>query len=101
MDLIDRLIACEGFEWDAGNSGKSWERHRVADAECEQVFFNRPLAAVPDDKHSRNEERIHILGRADSGRRLFLVCTVRARRIRVISARDMSRREREAYRRHG
>jgi len=99
--LTERLTRCEGFEWDAGNAGKNREKHGVLDGECEQVFFNRPLVAAPDARHSEREERIHGLGQTDSGRRLFLVCTIRGVRIRVISARPMSRAEREEYRRHG
>ena len=70
-------------------------------AECEQVFFNRPLVAQPDKLHSLTEARFYVLGEADSGRRLFVVCTIREQRIRVISARDQSRRERRSYERHG
>lgn len=98
--LRERLSRCEGFEWDAGNEGKNWQKHGVLDGECEQVFFNRPLVAAPDARHSEQEERIHVLGQTDSGRPLFLVCTIRDARIRVISARPMSRAEREEYRRH-
>jgi len=100
MDLLQRLRECDGFEWDAGNSGKNWERHGVSDGECEQIFFNRPLVALPDEQHSDQEERIHVLGQTDSGRELFLVCTLREKRIRVISARDMKWKEREVYRSH-
>ena len=101
MDLVDRLRRRTGFEWDDGNSGKNWEKHRVSDGECEQVFFGRPLLALPDSRHSESEERILLLGKTDSGRRLFVVCTVRGDLIRVISARDMTKRERKAYFDHG
>lgn len=100
MDPFERLRRCKGFEWDEGNSGKSLQRHDVTDSEAEQVFFNQPLVAVSDERHSAAEPRIHVLGRTDAGRRLFLVCTVRGERIRVISARPMSRKEREVYRFH-
>lgn len=101
VDLVDELKACTGFQWDEGNSGKNWEKHRVADGECEQVFFNHPLLALPDSVHSQTEDRILVLGRTDAGRRLFIVCTVRGELLRVISARDMTKGEREAYFRHG
>lgn len=99
MDLVDRLRRCTGFDWDEGNSGKNWEKHRVSDGECEQVFFNQPLVALPDAGHSQKEDRILVLG--NSGRTLFVVCTVRGDLIRVISARDMTKRERKAYFIHG
>ena len=101
MDPVDRLQRCTGFEWDDGNSGENWKKHRVSDGECEQVFFNAPLVAIPDVGHSQDEERILVLGKTEVGRRLFVVCTVRGDRIRVISAREMTKREREAYTLHG
>lgn len=100
MDLLEHLRRCKGFEWDEGNAGKNLEKHDVSDSEAEQVFFNQPLVAAPDEKHSAEEPRLHVLGRADAGRRLSLVCTVRAELIRVISARPMSRKEREVYQSH-
>jgi hypothetical protein len=96
-DPWERLSQCEGFEWDAGNAPKIWERHEVAPGEAEQLFFNRPLVAAVDPKHSGAEPRYLALGQTDAGRRLFVVFTFRRRLIRVISARDMSRRERREY----
>lgn len=101
MDILERLVACTGFDWDEGNLLKNREKHRVSAAECEQVFFNRPLIARPDEGHSIDETRFYLLGKADSGRRLFVVFAVRDNRIRVISARDQSRRERRSYERYG
>lgn len=101
MDVFEGILACTGFDWDEGNLLKNWEKHGVSVAECEQVFFNRPLLALPDDSHSQVEARFYVLGQADSGRLLFVVFTIRDRRIRVISARDMSRRERRSYERYG
>jgi len=91
------LSECTGFQWDAGNAGKSWELHRVSQAECEQVFFNRPIRVAPDERHSHEEPRRAALGRTDDGRLLTVVFTVRGALARVISARDMSRRERRVY----
>ncbi len=96
-DLWEILSQCEGFEWDAGNASKIWERHEVAPGEAEQLFFNRLLVAAADLKHSRAEARFLGLGQTEAGRRLFVVFTIRRRLIRVISARDMSRRERREY----
>ena len=86
-----------GFEWDEGNLLKNWEKHRVSASECEQVFFNHPLVASLDERHSGSEVRHYALGATDAGRRLFVVFTVCQKRIRVISARDMNRRERKVY----
>ena len=88
-----------GFEWDAGNARKSSEKHRVGQADAEQMFFNHPLLVVEDPRHSVDEPRFHALGRTDEGRLLHVTFTLRAAatRIRVISARDMSRKQRARY----
>lgn len=89
--------AITGFDWDDGNRNKNWLRHAVAAVECEEVFFNQPLLVTTDEKHSQNEERFYALGKTNSGRRLFVSFTVRGSLLRVISARDMSRKERNVY----
>ena len=94
---IDRLRACTGFQWDAGNREKNWIKHRVAAGECEQVFFNQPLVAATDEKHSKSEERFFALGQTNQGRLLFVVYAIRGKLIRVISARGMNEAEREVY----
>jgi uncharacterized protein len=92
-DPLALLLACTGFDWDEGNSDKSWVIHQVSRSECEELFFNQPLIAAPDEKHSESEARHYVLGQTDAGRRLFIVMTIRDKLIRNISARDMSRRE--------
>jgi uncharacterized DUF497 family protein len=89
--------ALDGFAWDEGNRTKNWERHQVSTAECEEVFFHLPLLLHEDIKHSQQEPRYYVLGKTDVGRRLFVVFTVRGTKIRVISARPMSRKERQLY----
>ena len=96
MDTVS-LPEFKGFEWDEGNVRKNWESHRVTPQETEQVFFNRPLIVADDPKHSRSERRYFVLGQTDENRALFVAFTLRGQRIRVISARDMSRKERKVY----
>lgn len=88
-----------GFEWDEGNARKNAEKHDVSQSDAEQVFFNEPLPIVPNLLHSFSEQLIHALGRTDFGRLLHITFTLRTNdtRIRVISARDMSRKERSYY----
>lgn len=97
MNWEERLAECDGFQWDAGNAAKIWDRHQVTPAESEELFFNRPLVVGGDEEHSAGEERLFALGQTDRGRRLFVAFTIRERLIRVISARDMSRKERRIY----
>ena len=96
-DLLAALLESIGFDWDDGNSAKNWLKHKISLAECEEVFFNEPLLAAADEKHSGVEPRIYVLGQTEAGRRLFVVVTIRNRLIRVISARDMSQREVKEY----
>ena len=86
-----------GFEWDAGNDVKNWKKHGVSRTECEEVFFHRPLLLQDDAVHSATEPRNYVLGRTSASRKLFLVFTPRGDRIRVISARDMTKAERRRY----
>ncbi|MCP3933040.1 MAG: BrnT family toxin, partial [Bacteroidetes bacterium] len=61
MDEIYKkmLRQCEGFDWDEGNVNKNWLKHKVSPAECEQIFFNRPLVIQDDIKHSEVENRFY------------------------------------------
>ena len=87
----------DGFDWDAGNSEKNWQKHGVSVGECEETFFNQPLLVAFDAAHSLGEARHFALGRTNQGRLLFIAFTYRGTKIRVISARDMSRKERMIY----
>ena len=95
--MSDILESCEGLDWDEANSDKNWLKHKVSKIECEQVFFNSPLVIADDEKHSESERRWFLLGRTDMDRKLYVVFTLRKNLIRVISARNMSKKERELY----
>jgi uncharacterized DUF497 family protein len=97
MDILKKLQECTGFNWDKYNIQKSWEKHKISPVESEQVFFNQPLIVVEDIKHSQKEERFYVLGRTDKDRRLFIAFTIRKKQIRIISSRDMNKKEREIY----
>jgi uncharacterized DUF497 family protein len=97
MDIRAILNSCEGFQWDKGNGLKNWLKHRVSESEAEQVFFNQPFLLVMDDGHSEDEARYRVLGYTDGKRLLFIVFTVRKSLIRIISARDMNKKERLGY----
>ncbi|MBN2009733.1 BrnT family toxin [candidate division KSB1 bacterium] len=91
------LLNCTGFEWDSGNAEKNWINHKVTRNESEQIFFNEPLIVATDIKHSQDENRWYVLGRTDTDRLLFIVFTIRNELIRIISARDMNKKERDKY----
>jgi len=95
--MID-LSLIVGFDWDDGNARKN-EKHGVSQSEAEEVFFNRPLLLLEDSRHGGQEPRFHALGKTQKGRTLHITFTLRADNtlIRVISARDMHRKERAIY----
>ena len=95
--MID-LPAIVGFDWDDGNARKN-DKHGVSQSEAEEVFFNQPLLLLEDARHGGQELRYHALGRTHEGRRLHITFALREddMLIRVISARDMHRKERSIY----
>jgi hypothetical protein len=94
---LERIV---GFDWDDGNARKN-EKHGISQSEAEQIFFDLRLLMAADPGHSAAEPRHHALGTTLDGRRLHVTFTLRGEgtRIRVISARDMHRKERQIYER--
>lgn len=87
-----------GFDWDSGNINKNWEKHKVAFWESEEIFFNRPLLLQSDNKHSdKSESRYYALGKTNKNRLLFAAFTIRKNKIRIISARMTSKKEKIIY----
>lgn len=83
------------FEWDEGNLSHI-KKHDVEPKEAESVFYNRSVFFF-DEKHSLQEDRYLAYGVNDLGRKLTIVFTFRKGRVRVISARDQSRKEGVVY----
>ena len=98
MVFSDEIDKISGFDWDAGNARKN-DKYGVPAAEAEQVFFNSPLLLLEDAGHSQQERRLHALGKTDNGRGLHITFILRqsGALIRVISARDLHRKERDIY----
>ena len=97
MEISKQLSKCTNFQWDKGNMDKNRIAHEVSFSECEQAFFNLPLISFEDIKHSQKEKRYYALGKTDADRFLYIVFTVREKQIRIISARDMNKKERQVY----
>lgn len=85
------------FEWDAGNKAKSLQKHGILPQESEQVFRSSNFIILGDKRHSLTEARQLIIGTTDIGRLLSIVFTIRDRRVRIISARPSSKKERKIY----
>jgi len=97
MDILDLIAQCSGFQWDEGNLEKVLLRHRVSKDECEEVVLGHSIFAEVNETHSTSEPRYCVMGRTASRRCLYVTFTIRGDLLRVISARDMSRRERRIY----
>ena len=87
-----------GFDWDHGNARKN-EKHGGSQSASEEVFFNQPLLLLEDARHGGQELQYQALGKTHEGRRLHITFTLRKNStlIRVISVRDMHRKERNIY----
>ena len=86
------------FEWDKGNIIKNYEKHNVTNQEAEELFSNEPFIISEDIGHStKQEKRFQGLGKTKLGRMLFISFTIRTKKVRVISVRDMSKREEVTY----
>lgn len=85
------------FEWDRGKARANKRRHGVSFTEASEVFADTLSSTVSDPDHSEEEERFVIFGRSVDGKYLVVSFTERGDRIRIISARTMTRRERLAY----
>lgn len=83
--------SCE-FEWDTGNIDHI-ARHKVSLQEAEEVFFDKDNVGSPDIKHSHKEKRFIIIGKTKHKRILYQVYTIRGRKIRVLSSRDINKKE--------
>ncbi|MBA3029285.1 MAG: BrnT family toxin [Desulfobacteraceae bacterium] len=86
-----------GFQWGVGYIDKNRIKHNGENWECEQIFFNSPLIVLDDAVHSVAEKRWVAFGKTDQGRFLVILFTERKNLIRIISARDMNKREKEFY----
>lgn len=91
------LLKIEGFDWDIANQEKNWLKHEVTWEECEAVFTDENLKLLEDIFHSKTEDRFIIIGKTRKQRLLYIAFTIRNNKIRVISARDINKKEIKLY----
>jgi len=91
------LHTITGFQWDKGNKDKNLSKHNVSDEECEEIFFDECKKVLHDNIHSGSEPRFILLGKTKQNRTLFVVFTIRRHTIRIISARDINKKEYPLY----
>jgi len=85
------------FIWDKGNIDKNWKKHQISNRECEEVFFDKKKKVYKDKLHSNGEERFILIGKTKGKRLLYAVFTARRKKIRIISARNINKKERGLY----
>ncbi len=85
------------FEWDKGNIDKNYLKHGVTPNKAEEAFINKESYYFKDIKHSKKEERFVLLGKTLNRKSLFIVFTMRGKKVRIISARRMHGKEVEKY----
>ena len=81
------------FQWDSGNTNKNFHKHQVTNQECEEIFFDTHKLISQDVLHSGQEDRYLLIGHTKFGRALFIVFTIRTEHVRIISARDLNKKE--------
>ena len=84
------------FEWDEGNIGKN-KKHKVEDKEAEEVFLDEGKVILKDKLHSQKDERFIVLGKTKKDRLLYVAFTKRNKKVRIISARYINKKEVQLY----
>ena len=85
------------FDWGKGNVLKNLIKHNVTNKECEEVFGDPGKKILEDVKHSDKESRFLLLGKTKDSRLLYIVFTLRGKKVRVVSARNLNRKEHKYY----
>lgn len=85
------------FEWDSDKAAWNRKKHGVTFEEAKSVFDDDLFVAFLDPDHSVGEHRFLIMGKSVQGRLLVVAYTERSQAVRLISAREATRRERKAY----
>lgn len=93
MKLFNKIVA---FEWDSGNK-QHIAKHNVKSEEAEEVFYDDNCVNFKDLKHSGIEERYIIIGSTKKKKILYQVFTIRRDKIRIISSRNLNRKEVSLY----
>ena len=86
-----------GFQWDKGNITKNPTKHQIKNNQSEEIFLDENLLVIEDIKHSQKENRQIAIGKTFDKTLLFIVFTIRNKKIRIISARKANTKEKKVY----
>ena len=86
------------FDWDQWNIQKNEQKHGISRLEAESIFFDRDFVIFKDQIHS-SEKEFRWIGYGTSLQKRVLMCafTLRNKKVRIISCRNASRKERDIY----
>ncbi len=96
MDIVDLPEPLE-FEWDEANKNKIWLKHKLSAEECEEAFSTEQIFRQADELHSDKENRYILIGNTKKSKKIFIIYTLRKNKVRVISARNMHKKEQNFY----
>ena len=85
------------FDWDQWNIQKNETKHGISSLEAESSFYDNNLVIFKDIKHSTNEDRFIAYGKSAYNNIIMIAFTIRNEKIRIISARKASRKEKDIY----
>ncbi len=85
------------FDWNKGNIDKSYFKHGVTLNQAEEAFLDEAAIVLQDFKHSQTESRYLLIGKTANNKILFIVFTLRGKKIRIISARAADKKEAKRY----
>jgi len=94
--ILEVFQGVTGFEWDRANTAHI-ANHNVLPDEAEEVFSDKDNIVEEDVEHSTVEKRFLIIGKTQEGRLLYQIFTRRGNNLRVISSRDINRKEVALY----
>ena len=85
------------FEWDNNKAKSNFNKHGISFEEAVTVFADPYLLFTEDSSHSDREEREWAIGETENGSVLVIIFTMREQKIRIISARKATKKERKRY----
>ena len=85
------------FEWDNNKAKSNFNKHGISFEEAVTVFADPYLLFTEDSSHSDREEREWAIGETENGSVLIIIFTMREQKIRIISARKATKKERKRY----
>lgn len=85
------------FDWDKNKAKRNLSKHEVSFEEAKTVFDDPLYVDFYDPEHSEDEDRYLLVGQSNRGRLLIISYTERDNLIRLISAREVTKTERETY----